>query len=136
MHSQHGQPNVHIGCRFVSCMVLLGDATARACSKAVAPEYMHTRFLELTHQRLSLQLPPPAPKSDSLLPSIGRLSTKRGGSGMPPTPAGTIPLATAGRVELCGRALLPPGVDDLVLSIFDDEPTSIIAYFLTTRCFV
>lgn len=40
----------------------------------------------------------------------------------------------AGRVELGGRALLPPGIDDLVLSIFDDEPTSIISYFLANRC--
>lgn len=73
------------------------------------------------------------PKAESsLLPAIGRLAARRGG-GAPPAAAGTIPLATAGRVELCGRALLPPGVDDLVLSIFDDEPTSIIAYFLATR---
>ena len=73
------------------------------------------------------------PKVDSLLPAIGRLSGRGRSSSAAPA-AGTIPLATAGRVELCGRALLPPGVDDLVLSIFDDEPTSIIAYFLTTRC--
>lgn len=75
----------------------------------------------------------PAPRSESLLSSIPRLASKRGG-GVPVSAAGTIPLATTGRVELCGRALLPPGVDDLVLAIFDDEPTSIIAYFLSTRC--
>lgn len=76
----------------------------------------------------------PAPRSESLLSSIPRLASKRGGGGVPVSAAGTIPLATNGRVELCGRALLPPGVDDLVLAIFDDEPTSIIAYFLSTRC--
>jgi hypothetical protein len=76
----------------------------------------------------------PAPRSESLLSSIPRLASKRGGGGVPASAAGTIPLATSGRVELCGRALLPPGVDDLVLAIFDDEPTSIIAYFLSTRC--
>ena len=76
----------------------------------------------------------PAPRSESLLASIPRLASKRGGGGVPVSAAGTIPLATNGRVELCGRALLPPGVDDLVLAIFDDEPTSIIAYFLSTRC--
>ncbi len=37
------------------------------------------------------------------------------------------------QVELPWRALLPPGVDDLVLAIHDDEPTSIVAYFLATR---
>jgi hypothetical protein len=42
--------------------------------------------------------------------------------------------ASPGRVELGGRALLPPGIDDIVLSIFDDEPTSIVAYFLSNRC--
>ena len=63
------------------------------------------------------------------------LSGRRGGGATAPAvsaTAGTIPLA-AGKVELPWRALLPPGVDDLVLAIHDDEPTSIIAYFLATR---
>ena len=56
-----------------------------------------------------------------------------GGGGAVSATAGTIPLAS-GKVELPWRALLPPGMDDLVLAIHDDEPTSIIAYFLATRC--
>jgi hypothetical protein len=45
---------------------------------------------------------------------------------------GHMPL-TAGRVELSGRALLPGGADGARVAIFDDEPTSIVAYFLSTR---
>lgn len=36
-------------------------------------------------------------------------------------------------VELAGRALLPGLADDIVVVVHDDEPTSIIAYFLSTR---
>ncbi len=43
------------------------------------------------------------------------------------------PCMHTAQVELPWRALLPPGVDDLVLAIHDDEPTSIVAYFLATR---
>ena len=43
------------------------------------------------------------------------------------------PVHASRQVELPWRALLPPGVDDLVLAIHDDEPTSIVAYFLATR---
>ena len=63
-----------------------------------------------------------------------RLGVGSGGGGaVVSATAGTIPLAS-GKVELPWRALLPPGMDDLVLAIHDDEPTSIIAYFLATRC--
>ena len=37
------------------------------------------------------------------------------------------------QVELTGRALLPPGIDDTIVPVFDDEPTSLVAYSLTTR---
>ena len=33
-----------------------------------------------------------------------------------------------------GRALLPPGVDGRIVIVRDDEPTSLIAYALSTRC--
>lgn len=45
---------------------------------------------------------------------------------------GHMPL-TAGKVELSGRALLPGGADGMRVAVFDDEPTSIIAYFLATK---
>jgi len=78
----------------------------------------------------------PEPKRPPLsaLPPIGLLGSRRN-TGTPQATAGTIPLAASGRVELGGRALLPPGIDDLVLSIFDDEPTSIISYFLANRTY-
>eukprot|EP00891_Asterochloris_glomerata_P002007 jgi/Astpho2/2007/Aster-x0093 len=47
---------------------------------------------------------------------------------------GCIPLSF-GKVELTGRALLPPGVDDTIVPVFDDEPTSLVAYSLTTRSY-
>ncbi|GLI58582.1 hypothetical protein VaNZ11_000210 [Volvox africanus] len=40
-----------------------------------------------------------------------------------------------GFVPLPGRATLPPGVNDTIIPIFDNEPTSIIAYALSTRAY-
>jgi hypothetical protein len=40
---------------------------------------------------------------------------------------------TAGKVELSGRALLPSGSGGLRVSVFDEEPTSIVAYFLSSK---
>lgn len=37
------------------------------------------------------------------------------------------------QVELHGRALLPVGAEEQVVVVRDDEPTSIVAYFLSTR---
>lgn len=31
------------------------------------------------------------------------------------------------------RALLPPGIEDRIIIVHDDEPTSIVAYFLSTK---
>ena len=45
---------------------------------------------------------------------------------------GHMPL-TAGKVELSGRALLPSGAGGVRVAVFDDEPTSVIAYFLATK---
>lgn len=45
---------------------------------------------------------------------------------------GQLPLPT-GRVELSGRTLLPGGADGMRVAVFDEEPTSIIAYCLATR---
>ena len=46
---------------------------------------------------------------------------------------GQVHLTGAGRVELSGRALLPPGADGVHITVFDDEPTSVIAYCLASR---
>ncbi|EFJ51101.1 hypothetical protein VOLCADRAFT_88405 [Volvox carteri f. nagariensis] len=40
-----------------------------------------------------------------------------------------------GFIPLPGRATLPPGVNDTSIPIFDSEPTSIIAYALSTRAY-
>ncbi len=45
---------------------------------------------------------------------------------------GTIQLPL-GAIRLAGRPFLPPGIDDRVVVVRDDEPTSVIAYFLSTR---
>jgi hypothetical protein len=46
--------------------------------------------------------------------------------------AGTIPLSS-GKVELSGR-LLPAALEDgHVVAVHDEEPTSVVAYFLATR---
>ena len=37
------------------------------------------------------------------------------------------------QVELRSRALLAMGAGDIVVPVFDDEPTSIIAYALSSR---
>lgn len=37
------------------------------------------------------------------------------------------------QVNLFGRALLPPGIGDRIVVVRDDEPTSIIAFFLSSR---
>ena len=37
------------------------------------------------------------------------------------------------QIKLSGRALLPPGVGDRVVVVRDDEPTSIVAFFLSSR---
>jgi hypothetical protein len=39
------------------------------------------------------------------------------------------------RVALPGRALMPAGINDTVVPIFDSEPTSIAAYFLSSRSY-
>eukprot|EP00887_Chlorella_sp_A99_P005551 scaffold1.g5551.t1 len=39
----------------------------------------------------------------------------------------------AGLLELSGRPLLPPVADGVAVTVFDGEPTSIVAYFLATR---
>ncbi|KAL3149135.1 hypothetical protein ABBQ32_001972 [Trebouxia sp. C0010 RCD-2024] len=46
----------------------------------------------------------------------------------------TIPLSH-GKVELHSRALLAIGAGDIVVPVFDDEPTSIIAYALCSRLY-
>ncbi|DBA97431.1 hypothetical protein WJX77_010396 [Trebouxia sp. C0004] len=46
----------------------------------------------------------------------------------------TIPLSH-GKVELRSRALLAIGAGDIVVPIFDDEPTSIIAYALSSKLY-
>jgi len=46
----------------------------------------------------------------------------------------TLSLMTAAmQVELRSRALLAIGAGDIVVPIFDDEPTSIIAYALSSK---
>ena len=46
----------------------------------------------------------------------------------------TLNLITAAiQVELRSRALLAIGAGDIVVPIFDDEPTSIIAYALSSK---
>ncbi|GIL70860.1 hypothetical protein Vretifemale_1543 [Volvox reticuliferus] len=40
-----------------------------------------------------------------------------------------------GFIPLPGRATMPPGVNDTIIPIFDNEPTSIIAYALSTRAY-
>lgn len=45
---------------------------------------------------------------------------------------GQLPLPV-GKVDLSGRALLPGGADGMRVAVFDEEPTSIIAYCLATR---
>lgn len=37
------------------------------------------------------------------------------------------------QIKVSGHALLPPGVGDRVVVVRDDEPTSIIAYALSSR---
>ncbi len=37
---------------------------------------------------------------------------------------------------MVGRSLLVPGVDDRVVVVRDDEPTSLVAYALSSRCAV
>jgi hypothetical protein len=44
-----------------------------------------------------------------------------------------IPICLAWHLQVSGRALLPPGVEERVVVIRDDEPTSVVAYFLSTR---
>ena len=56
-------------------------------------------------------------------------SNSRGGDAL----LGQVHLTGAGRVELSGRALLPPGADGMHITVFDDEPTSVIAYCLASR---
>ena len=46
---------------------------------------------------------------------------------------GSIPLPNGHQVELLGRALLQPGVDDRIVVVRDDEPTSLLAYALSSR---
>lgn len=41
--------------------------------------------------------------------------------------------AGIGNLRLSGRPLLPAGIHDSVIPIFDFEPTSIVAYFLSSR---
>jgi hypothetical protein len=38
------------------------------------------------------------------------------------------------QIQLVGRALLLPGVEDRVVVIRDDEPTSLVAFALSTQC--
>lgn len=66
----------------------------------------------------------PAKQPSKLLQLLGKLRSELA--------PGHVPL-TAGRVELSGRALLPGGADGMRVAIFDDEPTSIVAYFLATK---
>ena len=39
------------------------------------------------------------------------------------------------QVELLGRALLQPGVDERIVVVRDDEPTSLLAYALSSKYF-
>lgn len=66
----------------------------------------------------------PGKQPGKLLQLLGKLRSE-------PAP-GHVPLTT-GRVELSGRALLPGGADGMRVAIFDDEPTSVVAYFLATK---
>lgn len=38
------------------------------------------------------------------------------------------------QIRLMGRSLLVPGLDDRVIVVRDDEPTSLVAYALASRC--
>lgn len=38
------------------------------------------------------------------------------------------------QIRLVGRSLLVPGADDRVVVVRDDEPTSLVAYALSSRC--
>eukprot|EP00879_Flechtneria_rotunda_P010433 GHRR01010909.1.p1 GENE.GHRR01010909.1~~GHRR01010909.1.p1 ORF type:complete len:2140 (+),score=1004.14 GHRR01010909.1:414-6833(+) len=48
---------------------------------------------------------------------------------------GTVGLQQIARVALPGRALMPAGINDTVIPIFDLEPTSVAAYFLSSRVY-
>lgn len=49
--------------------------------------------------------------------------------------SGAVGLQQIARVALPGRALMPAGINDTVIPIFDAEPTSIAAYFLSSRAY-
>ncbi|PRW32495.1 FAB FYVE-domain PI-3,4-kinase [Chlorella sorokiniana] len=82
---------------------------------------------------LSLNSTPAASPAAGPLPekAPSRLRQLLGKLRSEPAP-GQLPLPT-GRVELSGRALLPGGADGMRVAVFDEEPTSIIAYCLATR---
>lgn len=36
-------------------------------------------------------------------------------------------------MQVFGRALLPPGIQDRIVVVHDNEPTSVVAYFLSKK---
>lgn len=56
---------------------------------------------------------------------------KAGSAGL----GGLAGLTAVPRVVLPGRAMMPAGINDTVVPVFDGEPTSIAAYFLSSRAY-
>jgi hypothetical protein len=73
---------------------------------------------------------PPQMNHASPSPSQGRLRQLLGRALSAPDPARQ--RRPAPRPQLAGRPLLPPGSNGMQVTIFDNEPTSIIAYFLAS----
>jgi hypothetical protein len=77
--------------------------------------------------------PPPQKQPSKLMQLLGKLRLDVPGAALPGGAAQQAAAPGTGKVELSGRSLLPPGLDDVHVTIFDEEPTSVIAYFLSTR---
>lgn len=66
----------------------------------------------------------------------GNFSAASGaGRGSTQGPGPTASFTSVPRVVLPGRAMMPAGIGDTVVPIFDGEPTSIAAYFLSSRAY-
>lgn len=72
-----------------------------------------------------------APIRTTAASSNSAASGKAGAGGMGPAGGFT----AVPRVVLPGRAMMPAGINDTVVPIFDAEPTSIAAYFLSSRAY-
>ncbi|GAB4817632.1 hypothetical protein N2152v2_004678 [Parachlorella kessleri] len=107
-------------------MPSVGPGTSTT-STAAAPAHLPT-------QQPAEQLPAPQKQPSKLKQLLGRLRLDGPGA-QQAGGAGTPGAAAAGKVELSGRSLLPPGLEGMHVTIFDEEPTSIIAYFLSTRVY-